>query len=232
MGLLLLHGALGSAEQLSGLRERVGGVSIDLSGHGPRPIPEHGVRFEDLLSDIDAAFEANGWASAHLFGYSMGGYAALLYAAKHPERVRSVITLGTKLVWTEEGLQKELRMLDPDVMLAKVPGFAEALARVHGEERWRSVVIAIAQSMSGLAAKPLLTAEVAAEVECPVLVCVGSGDTTAVPADTEVFAKGLRHSQVLVLPGVRHPLESVDLDAFVPLMERFWWQADQRPTKR
>lgn len=229
MNLLLLHGALGSARQLKALHERVGGVAIDLSGHGGREIPAEGIRFEHFITDIDTAFAENAWSRADLFGYSMGGYAALLYAAKHPERVRSVITVGTKLGWTEEGLQKELRMLDPDAMVAKVPAFAHALAAVHGQDRWRDVVTAIARSMSELAASPLLAAEVVARIECPVLLCVGDGDTTAIPSDTHAFATGLVRAEVHVLPNTKHPFESVDLDALVPMVERFWAQVDQRP---
>lgn len=231
MALLLLHGALGSASQLNLLHERVGGVAIDLSGHGGREIPAEGIHFDQFLADIDFAFAENLWSRADLFGYSMGGYAALLYTAKHPERVRSVTTVGTKLVWTEEGLQKELRKLDPEMMLTKVPAFAEALAAVHGDDRWRDVVTAIAKSMSDLAASPLLTKQSVERIGCPVLLCVGDGDTTAIPLDTRAFAAGLRNAEVVVLPGTRHPFEEVDLDSVVPLIERFWSQADQRPMK-
>lgn len=221
MSLLLLHGALGSSHQLEPLQQRVGGVAIDLSGHGGRAIPSEGIRFEQFITDIDAAFSEHGWSSADLFGYSMGGYAALLYAAKHPERVRSVVTLGTKVVWTEEGLQKELRMLDPDKMQAKVPAFASALATAHGVDRWKDVVVAIAKSMSELAARPLLTPEVVARIQCPVLLCVGDGDTTAVPSDTRAFATGLRNGEVVELANTKHPFETVQLDVLVQLIERF-----------
>lgn len=222
MSLLLLHGALGSDHQLEPIQQRVGGLAINLSAHGGREIPAEGIRFEQFITDIDVAFSEQGWSSVDLFGYSMGGYAALLYAAKHPERVRSVVTVGTKLAWTEEGLQKELRKLDPDMMLAKVPAFATALAAVHGEGRWRDVVNAIALSMSELAARPLLTPEVVARIECPVLLCVGDEDTTAVPDDTRTFSHGLANGKVVVLSGTRHPFESVDLDRLGALLLRFW----------
>ena len=222
MSLLLLHGALGASQQLSLLQRRVGGVTIDLSGHGGRAIPSEGIRFEQFLTDIDDAFAENGWSSADLFGYSMGGYAALLYAAKHPARVRSVVTVGTKLIWTEEGLQKELRKLDPAVLEAKVPAFAKALADVHGRDRWRDVVVAIAQSMTVLARTPLLTEELVARIQCPVLCCVGEGDTTAVPDDTRLFAARLPNASVLVLPNTRHPFDEVDLDVLVPVLQGHW----------
>lgn len=222
MNLLLLHGALGSARQLKRLQERMGGIAIDLAGHGGRDIPVGGVTFEHFLTDIDRAFAEQKWTTAHLFGYSMGGYAALLYAARYPGRVESVVTVGTKLLWTDEGLQKELRKLDPDMMEAKVPAFAQALAHAHGAERWRAVVLAIAKAMSDLAASPLLTKDLVDRIQCPVLLCVGDGDTTAVPHDTRVFASGLRHARVEVLANTRHPFDEVDLDVLERHLEMFW----------
>lgn len=222
MDLLLLHGALGSKRQLLPLQQRMGGAVIDFTGHGDLAIPDTGLSFEQFVADIDRAYATNGFVKAHLFGYSMGGYAALLFAAQFPERVHSVVTLGTKLLWTEEGLQKELRMLDPELMLAKVPAFAHMLAEVHGEDRWRELVLAIAQSMKGLAAAPLLTPEVCTRIQCRVLHCVGDNDTTAVPHDTRIFASGFKYASVHVLKNTRHPFEGVDLTALEKALEDFW----------
>jgi pimeloyl-ACP methyl ester carboxylesterase len=222
MNLLLMHGALGSARQMKPLQERMGGIAIDLTGHGGREIPAGGLTFDHFIADIDRAFTEQKWKSAHLFGYSMGGYAALLYAAKHTERVESVVTLGTKFLWTEEGLQKELRKLDPDAMEAKVPAFANALAEAHGQDRWRDVVHAVAKSMRELAAAPLLTAEVCSRIECQVLLCAGDNDTTAVPHDTRMFCSGLERAKVEVLRNTRHPFDEVDLAALENVMEDFW----------
>lgn len=222
MNLLLLHGALGSARQLKPLQERMGGIAIDLAGHGERELPAEGLTFDHFVADIERAFAEQGWQQADLFGYSMGGYAALLFAAKYPERVRSVVTLGTKYLWTPEGLQKELRMLDPEVMLAKVPAFAQKLSEAHGEEKWRALVAAIAAAMKGLATSPLLTPQVCARIQCRVLLCVGDGDTTAVPHDTRLFCSGLRYANVEVLRDTRHPFETVHPDALEKVLADFW----------
>ncbi|MBP7407994.1 MAG: alpha/beta fold hydrolase [Flavobacteriales bacterium] len=226
--ILLLHGALGSKDQLKGLQLHVGGHAIDLAGHGDRVIPENGLTFEHFIDDIDGFFNQEGLTEAHLFGYSMGGYAALLYASRFPHRVRSVTTLGTILVWSEEGLQKELRKLDPHAMEAKVPAFVRNLANAHGADRWKRVVAAVAKSMNDLAAYPLLTDEVIARIECPVLVCVGDGDTSAGLDNTRSFAAVLPRSEVLVLPSTRHPFEEVDLDFLVPRLKTFWERVDER----
>lgn len=181
--------------------------------------------FHAFVSDIEEAYKANGWQRAHLFGYSMGGYAALLFAAQYPGLVQSVATLGTKFLWTPEGLQKELRMLDPDAMLAKVPAFANGLARAHGAAYWRAVVEGVARNMQALAAEPLLAPTVTDRIICPVLCSVGELDTTAVPHDTLVFASGLGNARVEVIPGARHPFEVVPLDRLKLRLGSFWSSA-------
>lgn len=225
MNILLLHGALGSKAQVASLAERLSAHTvraIDLSGHGGRPLPSDELSFEHFLQDIDAVLEAAGWTDAHLFGYSMGGYAALLYAAQHPGRVASVTTLGTKLLWDREGLDRELRMLDPGKMQAKVPAFVEQLAAEHGTERWEPLVHATAKLITGLHERPLLTPEVLARIGCPVLLCVGDRDTTAVPADTRIVAASIANARVEVLPDTPHPFAAVDLDRLTALCSALW----------
>lgn len=225
MNLLLLHGALGNKRQLSPLAALLPILrtrAVEFEGHGGRRIPAGGLSFDHFVHDIGMAMDEAGWRDAHLFGYSMGGYAALLFAAKHPERVKSVVTLGTKYLWTEEGLQRELRNLDPVKIAVKVPAFAKALAEAHGEDRWPDVVRAIAKSMAELARKPLLTPEVCARITCPVLLCVGEDDTTAIPQDTISFAQRLTRSVVQVLPGTKHPFDTVDLQLLLPHLRTFW----------
>ena len=51
MAHLLLHGALGSVLQMKPLLDRVGGIAIDLSGHGDLEIPAEGIRFEQFIAD-------------------------------------------------------------------------------------------------------------------------------------------------------------------------------------
>lgn len=224
MNILLLHGALGTKRQLAYLADSLDHATcrgLTFTGHGEDEVPADGLSFEHFLHDIDAALEnVNG--PVHLFGYSMGGYAALLWAARHPGRVASVATLGTKLVWTTEGLQKELKKLDPQLIEEKVPEFAMGLASTHGPERWKDLVKHTADLMTRLAGAPLLTDEVLAAIECPVLLMVGDRDTTAVPEDTLLTARKLKDAGVMVLPRTRHNFEDADLDLLITQLSRFW----------
>ena len=74
--------------------------------------------------------------------------------------------------------------------------------------------------MRALAAKPLLTPDLLATVACPVLLCVGDQDTTAVPEDTLLTARQIPKAATWVLPWAKHPLEEVDLPALVRHLDR------------
>jgi pimeloyl-ACP methyl ester carboxylesterase len=227
MNILLLHGALGSKSQLAPLTAVLAEhavKTIDLSGHGAKAIPQGGLTFEHFLQDIDAAMAEANWKDTHLFGYSMGGYAALLYASSFPEKVRSVVTLGTKLKWDREGLDGELRMLDPRKMQEKVPQFVTQLAGEHGADRWEPLVKETACLITGLHEQPLLTPGAFASITCPVLLCVGDQDRTAVPEHTLETARLIPKAGTLVLPFTPHPLQAVDPEVLLPHLRSFWGQ--------
>jgi pimeloyl-ACP methyl ester carboxylesterase len=152
----------------------------------------------------------------------MGGYAALVYAAKHPERIASVVTLGSKLLWDEAGLDALLKRLDADAIQQVVPKYAERLAREHGDPRWRDLVKATADLVERDFRTPLLTPVVFAEVKCPVLICSGDRDDTALAPDTLRAAAMVPDGGALILPRTKHPFDLVDLDLLVPALRHFW----------
>ena len=228
MNILLLHGALGTKRQLAFLADSLDHAtcrSLTFTGHGEKELPGEGLSFEQFLRDVDEAMQKIS-DPVHLFGYSMGGYVALLWAAQNLGRVASVTTLGTKFIWTTETLEKELKKLEPVTMEEKVPEFALGLASAHGKDRWKGLVTATADLMTRLAAEPLLTDEVLAAIDCALLLGVGDRDTTASPEDTLATSQKLKDAGVMVFPRTRHPFEEVDLDLLITQLSRFWEGTD------
>lgn len=220
---VLIHGALGNGDQLRPLANRIPGATcVELTGHGRSALPADGLSYERFLSDIDAA--TNG-ERVHLFGYSMGGYAAVLFAARFPERVASVVTLGSKLIWNEAGLRALLQRLDADAIAQHVPLYAERLAHDHGDPRWRELVKATADLVNRDFRSPMLTPDVFAAVRCPVLVCSGDRDDMALAQDTITAAGRFANGSALVLPRTKHPFDLVDLDRLLPFIEDHWRNA-------
>ena len=67
----------------------------DLRGHGKSDTPaDRNFSDEAFASDIRAVMDDVGVDSAHIFGFSLGGWVAFELAATSPERVRSVAVLG------------------------------------------------------------------------------------------------------------------------------------------
>lgn len=231
MDLLLLHGALGSRDQLRSLKKALPDLQVELlefSGHGDQKL-EAGLRFEDLISDIQRVLERSGASEpVDLFGYSMGGYAALVYASRFPDRVRSVVTLGTKLKWDREGLDRELKLLDPQKITEKVPQFAAKLSDQHGAEKWEGLVKNTADLITSLHERPLLTREVLENIQCPVMLCAGDRDRTAIPEHTLEAVRSLKYGSVSILPDTPHPYEAVALDLLIPHLRAFWRRSGDR----
>ena len=65
------------------------------------PMEELAEGINDLLLDYEEE-------PVYVFGYSMGGYAAALYAARHKNRIRALVTYGTKWLWSDEIANNEI----------------------------------------------------------------------------------------------------------------------------
>lgn len=223
--LLLLHGALGTKEQLQPLQGALSECfdtdTFNFSGHGGLDLPEQ-YDFELFAQDIINWQDENGITKSDIFGYSMGGYAALYLALKHPERVGRIFTLGTKLIWAETSSQQEVKMLNPDIIEQKVPAFAEKLKAAHAPQDWKQVMQLTAQMMLSLGEEPPLKEKDFNTIEHQVLLAVGDQDITAGVEDTVKVNSLMPNAQLMIVPNTPHPLEKVDLERIVPEIERFF----------
>lgn len=223
--ILLLHGALGARDQLAPLAARLAASfrvhTLDFEGHGAASDAGRPYRIEHFGENVSAYLAARGLAAPHVFGYSMGGYVALHLARRQPAAVGRIVTLGTKLRWRAEDAERERSQLDPDRIQEKVPRFATALQRRHGEARWRQVLDRTAEMMAWMAENPPLADADFAALAPPVRLMVGDQDTMAGVEDTVEVFRLLPNAQLAVLPGTAHPLERVDPDRLADLVAEF-----------
>lgn len=90
MRVVLIHGSVGNADAawapvLLALEERFEVVAPNRGGYPPGPLLER-IDFERQAKELAPLFDDR----AHLVGHSYGGVIALLIAAAHPERIRSL----------------------------------------------------------------------------------------------------------------------------------------------
>jgi pimeloyl-ACP methyl ester carboxylesterase len=213
--LYLLHGALGSAEQLLPLERSLAAIAdvrrVEFAGHGATPLGDHSFTIEGFASQLLRRLDADDVESTDFFGYSMGGYVALALALEHPARVRRIVTLGTKFEWTSDVAAKEAGRLDAAKMKAKVPRFAEQLEQRHaGAGGWEKTLASTASLLTQLGERPPLTAESLARISGPVCVGVGDRDVTVSVEESARVCRLLGAGSLMVLPDTPHPFEQID----------------------
>jgi pimeloyl-ACP methyl ester carboxylesterase len=220
--IVILHGALGSASQLAPVKsvfESAGYVvhTLNLSGHGGVPFQQT-FGIEQFAENVLSYLNAHQLEKVNVFGYSMGGYVALWLAYHHSERIEKIVTLGTKFDWSVESAEKEVRKLNAEKILEKVPAFARILEHRHAPNDWKELVRKTGDMMVSLGKKPLLTKEILQTIQHPVSVCLGDQDDMADRQYSEEVAAFLPNGKFKLLENTPHPIEKVDLKMIIALL--------------
>jgi pimeloyl-ACP methyl ester carboxylesterase len=219
--LVLLHGATGSGgDHFAGLRPVLATAfrcyMPDARGHGGTAWdPSESWTTVDLVADVDAFVDAVGLESFHLLGYSMGGMTALHFAARFPDRIRTLvaISIGSE---REPRLSVGRSLMDPERITRDDPAWAARLAArhdpAHGSGSWRRLLDAI---VADIAEQPLLTAQELRSIDAPTLVIAGDRDPFVPIPQAMALAHQVRDGRLLILPDVGHD----SLVDHLPLLE-------------
>lgn len=224
--ILLLHGAIGSLEQLYPLREHLSLAgyevhSLNFSGHGGKPFGSQ-FSMDQFGDEVYQYIQENSLNDLLVFGYSMGGYVALFLASKYPGIFKKVCTLGTKFNWTPEIASREVKMLNPSTIEEKVPAFAQILAIRHGMDHWKLLLNNTATMLTGLGNNPLLTNTVLQTIDLPVLLLIGEKDNMVTLEETEATKQCLQEGSIYILPDTPHPIEKVNIGLLADQLNNFF----------
>ncbi len=223
--LLLLHGALACEAQVKPLARELAAFyhvhTFSFSGHGGRALDTAGFSMQHFATEVTEFIQERGLPPVHVFGYSMGGYAALAAAVAAPGTIRSITTLGTKLDWSPATAALETRMLDLETLRAKVPEYVAQLEQQHAPTPLPDLLGATTAMMRRLGKAPLLTTSTLATLDVPVQVMVGELDKTAGVDASRYFTDHMTHATFEILMNTPHPLERVNPDLLVKRIARF-----------
>ena len=213
--LLILHGALGSASQLDPVKaafEKKGNAvhSLNFSGHGGAAF-QSDFGIEQFAEDTFRYLQQHQLKQVDIFGYSMGGYVALWLTKNHPDCVGKIVTLGTKFDWSEESAAKEVKKLNPEKIVEKIPAFARILEHRHAPNDWKILLQKTSDMMLGLGKNPLLTKGILETIQHQTIICLGDQDDMADRNYSEQVASYLSNGKFLLLDNTPHPIEKVDL---------------------
>lgn len=225
--LLLLHGALGSQAQFESLKQGLAPhfrVHVfNFPGHGGNSTDQK-LSMDVFLENVLRFMSDHELQSASVFGYSMGGYVALKLAMAYPEKVQKVMTLGTKIQWNAETAEKEVRRLNPEKMLEKIPRFVDSLKEEHAQEDWKNLVLKTAEMMHGLGNGKAIDLTSFAKIEASVMVCLGSEDRMVGKTESEELVDHLSKGHFLEIKGFKHPIGQVDQAYLSDIMVSYFSQ--------
>lgn len=211
---LLLHGALGSVQQLSGLRSillsyKVDVLDLNFSGHAGIPFDlDFGI--EQFSNEVEKFIHANQLTGVTVFGYSMGGYVAAWLSLKNPATISRIVTLGTKFDWSPESAEREIKKMNPEKIEMKVPAFARILEHRHHPNDWKLLMNKTVDMMRKLGDDPLLTEQNLKQMKSKVIIVLGDQDDMAELNYSKTVASWIPNSKFVLLENTPHPIEKVD----------------------
>jgi len=213
--LLILHGAIGASVQFLSLAEKLSDQYevhlFDFPGHGGKAFAEEPFSIKLFSDSVLEYIQGNNIPSVTIFGYSMGGYVAMLLAKEHPQLTERIITLGTKFHWHEAVAEKEIKMLNPEAIVLKLPGFAAVLEKMHAPNDWKEVLNRTAGMLATMGKDNPLKPEDFTRIQTPVRIMLGDRDKMVTLEETLAVYKALPHAQQVILPSTPHPIEQVDI---------------------
>ena len=226
---LLLHGILGSFEvEMAPLvpyfEQDFFIAGVDFRMHGTAAGDGAAITLDGLCQDVIAAMDTLEVESAHLCGYSLGGFVGLALAHRFPDRVRSVLMHGTKFYWTDENAAMFADGLRAEFIGSRQPRRAAKLAVQHGGDHWRALCDAASEFVRAL---PGVFSEAQArEVAVPVLASIGDRDELVAINEVAALYGVLPNGELSVLPNTRHPFHLLDRLRFCADAKAFFLRAD------
>ncbi len=211
--LLLLHGALGTQNQFSALKEILASdfepFDLNFEGHGGN-ISENPFSIELFTKNVEDFILENDLIGINIFGYSMGGYIALNLALRNPELVGKIVTLGTKFDWTPTFAAEEVKMLKPELIEVKVPQFAEKLRGDHYPSDWKNVMRKTTDMMQRMGEGEKIKHEDFKQINNEVIIGLGSLDTMVSSEESELIVEELPNAELIILDNFPHTIEKGD----------------------
>lgn len=191
--------------------------------------------------DAIAVLDAAGIKQAHIVGLSMGGYTALMLAAKFPDRVISCVAAGagsgalksTRAQFIEEARVRAAEFDRVGRIDAEAMGLSPTRVQLQVKDPigWQTFVRNLAEHSASAAAKTLRTVQAGRAslydmegelkgIKAPVLLLVGDEDEPCL--DVNLWMKRLLpNARLGFLPGAGHAINLEEPALFNQLIEQF-----------
>jgi pimeloyl-ACP methyl ester carboxylesterase len=191
-------------------------AALDAPGFGGTPPLGRTMTMDSLAGLGAAALDALGIRRAAIVGCSMGGYAAMAFARKFPERMTAAVLIATKasadteearknrerqaLLALEKGAQAVVAEFAPKLL---APDASAAVRRRVEELASRASAQGIADALRGMAARPDSVPDLP-RWNVPTLAIAGEQDQLMPRAEMEKIAHGVPGGRLELVRGAGH----------------------------
>ncbi len=208
------------ADQVTDLARDFHVLNIDARAHGKSDTPRRGWTLADQADDIGRVLDAVNVNEAIIVGLSMGGMAAIPFAARHPSRVRGLVLLDTSAASeTTRHRAKYLALATATRLFGVRQVLADQAMQIMFGDTFRrgspEVVALWAERL--MARNPTSIARAVqvvanrrdvrrrlSRVRAPALVIVGDEDTATPVSRARQLMAGLQDARLEVLPATGH----------------------------
>jgi pimeloyl-ACP methyl ester carboxylesterase len=221
------------APQVEALRSRCRVITWDARCHGETETTDDPFSYEDLADDLKGLLDHLGIARAVIGGMSQGGFVALRFALKHPERVEALILLSTQAgaedpdkvvlyesmleVWEADGLNDQLAETISAIVLGNEwPGRFEWISKW-----WQTPRSLLRPAFNALAGREDIHDRLG-EIKAPALVIHGTADAAIDIELAQKLCSWLSNAQPLVMiEGGGHACNLTHPELVNPYVQRF-----------
>lgn len=182
----------------------------DFRGHGRTTSENPGWNTVIIAEDMVGFLDALSIERAHLIGYSLGGGVALHLAAQHPERVRTLTTIGCGGVADPAGSE----YFEPEALLRNgQTEFIERIQSLHMDAHGGDWAQHMRQSVLDWRMYPNLSDEEWKKLAMPMFCIAGETDAYATPQRLADIKARCSQAKTWIVPGCGHrphmPTENV-----------------------
>ncbi len=211
-------------------------LAPDIRGLGQTPLGSAPHFFEHLVDDLAAILDSRGVARAVLAGVSMGGYLALRFSEKYPERVRGLVLAATHAA-ADTDIQRIGRAggattIERDGLESYAAGFLKGALAPDAPEKNPQLVGALSaqitsQSSSGVIANLVALATRTsteahlANITVPTMLVAGEHDLIIPFAKMQAMAASIANSELRIVAGAGHLVNVEAPSAFEELLAEF-----------
>ena len=189
-------------------------VLFDKRGTGLSDRVAHLPHMDERMDDLRAVMDAVGIERASLLGVSEGGSLAALFAASHPERIQSLVLLGSfaqfRRTTTDEAFDRMIRYMDDAWGTRKIlRAFAPSKADDAALKQWWGKFERLGASPSAAIALMRMNCEIdisgiLPSIRIPTLVIHRTKDTLISVEGGRELAAGIPGARLVELPGADH----------------------------